>query len=254
MRGDALKSLDPDLAALLAAERRAPAPPAVRRARILARLELLVGRGESGAAAGTHRAATQGTATSLPSSGPATSGSAGSIPVAKAVLVATIAFAVGVGGVVGLKHQVGGSSRAERGIPTARSPEFHPDIIGSNAEPSAAQPLATANVIPVRAPSRLRPVANVAGDRAQADLSVESSMLEQARRALARGDALSALATLSDAKRRFPYGFLIEEREALWIRALVGAGHRETARERARAFCLRFPNSIQKGAIKDALR
>ena len=85
-------------------------------------------------------------------------------------------------------------------------------------------------------------------------LRSEAAMLERARGALASGDPSAAAAMLREAERKFPRGFLLEEREALWIRALASGGQREAARARAAAFTRRFPASIQAGAIADALR
>ena len=68
--------------------------------------------------------------------------------------------------------------------------------------------------------------------------------MRQARAAVARGDFEVALSATSEHARRFKNGRLVEEREALRVKALMGLGRAEEARHAAAAFRARFPRSV----------
>jgi hypothetical protein len=84
-------------------------------------------------------------------------------------------------------------------------------------------------------------------------LGAERSLLDVARAALARGEAAEALAAVDRHGREYPDGVLVEEREALAIKALVALGRRDEARARARRFEQRFPNGLMLRAVKGAI-
>jgi hypothetical protein len=86
-----------------------------------------------------------------------------------------------------------------------------------------------------------------------AGLAAERRILDAARRAVAGGRGADALAALDRHAREFPRGRLSEEREALWIQALIGTGRREEARQRASRFRRSFPRSLLLQAIEAAL-
>jgi hypothetical protein len=92
-----------------------------------------------------------------------------------------------------------------------------------------------------------RPTAVASPD---AQLREERALLEVARTALARRDAAGALAQLEAHARRFPSGRLAEERDALEVTALDGAGQREAATEKARAFLQRYPDSLLRPQVR----
>jgi hypothetical protein len=75
-------------------------------------------------------------------------------------------------------------------------------------------------------------------------------ILRLARAAVAREDFAVALRSIADHTRRFPDGELVEEREALHVKALAGLGRAEDTRRTAVAFRRRFPNSILLPAIE----
>ena len=79
-----------------------------------------------------------------------------------------------------------------------------------------------------------------------------SQLIEQARSALARGEAETALAPLLEHRQAFPEGRLTEERDALEIQALVALGRVDEATSRAAAFRENHPTSLLRPAI-DAL-
>jgi hypothetical protein len=76
--------------------------------------------------------------------------------------------------------------------------------------------------------------------------------LETARHAVARGEHSRALSLLAVHRQRFPQSQLDEEREALRIRALQGAGFDEQARQAAKAFETERPDSVLTPALKDS--
>ena len=247
-----LQPLPPDVAALLAAERRAPRPPAAREEAIRARREAALGAAVITAAAAGAAQASGRTATVT--GGAATAkGLAAALPASKALL-ATIALVTGgVGAAAGTYLALHHASHA----PALASPAQLP------VEPQAGR--AASRDVPTGAPSRQPPVvapsarqtAPAAAERAARagdDLMAESALLEHARRALDRGAPALAVADLKRHARLFARGHLIEEREALWVKALATSGQAEAARSRAASFQRRFPHSIQQEAVDRALR
>ena len=87
---------------------------------------------------------------------------------------------------------------------------------------------------------------------ATSDLTAERSLLDVARTALGRGDFPNALASADAHQKRFPKGALAEEREALAVQALAGAGRNDEARLRAERFARSFPGSILLPAVEAA--
>ena len=77
----------------------------------------------------------------------------------------------------------------------------------------------------------------------------ELHLMRQARAAVARGDFAAALSPISEHTRLFRNGRLVEEREALRVKALVGLGRAEDARHAAAAFRARFPRSVLLPAV-----
>jgi hypothetical protein len=69
-------------------------------------------------------------------------------------------------------------------------------------------------------------------------------LLRQARAAIARGDFAAGLSTIAEHTHRFKNGRLVEEREALRVKALAGLGRIDEARHAAAAFRARFPRSV----------
>ena len=84
-------------------------------------------------------------------------------------------------------------------------------------------------------------------------LAAERALLDIARSGLARGDATEALAAVDRHAREYPNGVLVEEREALAVKALVALGRRDEAHGRAARFEERFPSSLMLRAVKRAV-
>jgi len=77
----------------------------------------------------------------------------------------------------------------------------------------------------------------------------ELRLLREARAAVARRDFAVALEPIGEHARRFRSGRLVEEREALRVKALSGLGRAEEARRAAEAFRARFPRSVLLPAV-----
>ena len=149
-----------------------------------------------------------------------------------------------------------GPTVAHRPVPAPRSPAPSILVVPSLAPlpapfeppepapvPSAAQPVTSLSLVPAPA--------EPSGD--DLSLSVERELLDQARRALVRGDPIGALASLNQHGVRYPDSQLAEEREALTIQALLRAGRVGDARFRGEAFRRRFPSSLLLPALDAAL-
>ncbi|MBN2574040.1 MAG: hypothetical protein JXP73_05690 [Deltaproteobacteria bacterium] len=206
---------DPDVAALLERGGSVKPVPDVVRARVLARARAFI------AAAVT------------PHPEPMPARWRRILPLA---LAASVALAVGTAGaVVALR---GPALPDPLPAPPARPALVPPVRVPKPASPPtapvvAAQPGATAK--PQRA---TRPAL------AQESYAAELSLLQRAQVAYAGRDFSSALALVAAHGRRFPNGRLAEEREALRVRSLAGAGRRDEAGRAAGLFAERFPRSV----------
>jgi len=89
---------------------------------------------------------------------------------------------------------------------------------------------------PMQAPSRT--------SSGRDDLVSEIALLRRARIAYDRRDFSRALVLLDEHARHFSQGHLAEEREALRVRSLLGAGHADEGRRAAETFARRFPRSV----------
>jgi len=76
-------------------------------------------------------------------------------------------------------------------------------------------------------------------------------LLDRARAAIAHANYAEAIAMLRQHARHFAHGSLAEERDAMWILALVRSGTRPT--RRAATFRRRYPQSIYLQAIDTEL-
>jgi hypothetical protein len=72
----------------------------------------------------------------------------------------------------------------------------------------------------------------------------ELRLLGRARAAVVRADFAAALPPISEHARRFHEGGLVEEREALRVKALAGLGRHDEARSAADVFARQFPRSV----------
>jgi hypothetical protein len=85
------------------------------------------------------------------------------------------------------------------------------------------------------------------------DLRAESRLIARARAQLKQGSATAALQTLEQARSRFPYGVLVQEREALLVEALARSGRRDEARARGSEFLRHHSSSPHASRVRDSL-
>jgi outer membrane protein assembly factor BamD (BamD/ComL family) len=85
-------------------------------------------------------------------------------------------------------------------------------------------------------------------------LERELLLLEQARTRLSEGHAQATLDLLRAHRGQYPGSALAQEREALAVKALVAAGRAQEARQLADAFVQRFPGSVLRSSVENAVR
>lgn len=169
-------------------------------------------------------------------------------------MAATVVLAVGsAGAVVALRANVdrpkqpnhvkeAPSRRPGSQVPTAPAP---PEPVRE-----AEVPAPPAAVPPTPSPSRnsdSRRHAVQTGESYEAELR----LLHQAQTACSARDFAGALAALREHHQRFPSGRLAEQREALRVRALSGAGREVEAGRAADDFAARFPRSVLAPRLRD---
>lgn len=248
MKNDDLMPLSDDLQRLLLAEKAAPPMPGALQAKDGQRLAESIARppvgGEGGDAGGGEPVSADpgvpggdamGGADALADLSPLAS------LAAKPLLLAASTFAVGVGVGVGTtlllsseappKPQPVVVQAADAGISVLPTLDAQPMIASIDAGQVQAAPQPTAK------PS----TPNFSKDHA---LAAERSLLELSRTAITRGDAKTALKQLQRHARMHRRGRLAEERDALWVQALVLDRSYEKARARAQRFKKRYPQSL----------
>ena len=119
-----------------------------------------------------------------------------------------------------------------------------PDVVASAPAVRRRLSVAVPDLPPAGAPTLAAPGPSPA-DAAREELH----LMREARAAVARGDFAAALSPIAEHTRRFKNGRLVEEREALRVKALGGLGRAEEARHAAAAFRARFPRSVLLPAV-----
>jgi hypothetical protein len=236
------EGLPQDLLALVAREREGYGEYVAAKAAVLAKVELAV----------TVHAAPRGTDGGTPAPGGGTAAGAavafamGARGVA-AVAIGSLIFGAGAAVILGREPAVDRST-----VPAATSSVAV--VRPTSAAPSAA-PLESASVRVGDLPAA--PSASLASTSRRPahanDLTLERELLDVARAALARGNPDGAIASLRRHAERWPHGLLTEEREVVWIQALVAGGHRREAEERGARFRRDSPASVLAPAVDAAL-
>jgi len=250
-----LEPLDADVLALLAGEKPVADLPAPARDAIFATIEAKLGMppapgsdgsgGSEGSSGGAGPAAPVG-----PSVSAATAGLSG----VRALAALATTFAIGVGTGVVMDRNLSEPSPVRTTVTTvapSAASVAQPVGVPATADPpalafSALPPFIT----PSAAPTKLDPPAPIPSSRG---LAAERGLLDVARGALARGEAGAALAATERHSREYPAGVLLEEREAIAIKALVALGRKDEAQTRAKAFEQRFPNGLMLRAVRGAV-
>jgi hypothetical protein len=219
MKDPYIEPLDPELAALLDAERQAGADPSTLD-RVWNRVVL-----------------------PLPATGAA--GSSRSWLASHAVGVAAASFVVG--GLTGAGIYAAVQKPAPERIVYVERPAPVAAAASVATEKPVLPPPADSGSSAARAgarPSQSAPAST---------LSAERALLDQARAALTSGDGAKALSIAEEHRHRFPSAQLAEEREAIAIQALVATGRYDEARARAARFREAAPNSLFLPAIEASL-
>lgn len=233
-----LAPLDDDIRGLLERTRPIEAAPSTAKAHVLARVSFL---------------ATLPAASTVGASG-TSDGLAGSARVRTASRVGPLSAAFVFGTIVG--------ALAVHSI-DRRRPEI-PERVDQVERPSAlAMPSADVPAVPVVPASVPSPPPRLAASQvsthpatpsnAEGTLAAERALLDGARSAIEREDGAAALALVNEHKRRFRNGFLVQERDAMAIRALSLLGRADEARAGAAKFRARFPDSLLWPAIESTL-
>jgi hypothetical protein len=235
----------PYVGELLAAERAAPPPSRAAEARVYRRVVVTVGAATATGAATTAAAAKDAGGGVLASFA------------AKATIVAVVATSAGATGVIAFRrHAETTPPRVAARADVGRARAVAPARDEANVVSPVAPPAALANTLaPDPRARRSGPPAAARGPSSEdgAQLASESALVESARGALAAHDLARALALLEQHARLHRDGQLMEEREALWVRALAAKGDGTAARARAAELARRFPHSIQLDVVSAVL-
>jgi RNA polymerase sigma-70 factor, ECF subfamily len=127
------------------------------------------------------------------------------------------------------------------------------------ASAAPAAPVSTAPALPMpssaptTAPLEVAPPPTSAPDDAAATFANERVLMGRAEAAMAEGNPDAALDALREHARRFHGGGrLAQQRETLWIAALLRAGRKEEARIRLEGFAQAYPNSPSLPKLRKA--
>jgi hypothetical protein len=107
--------------------------------------------------------------------------------------------------------------------------------VPSSEPPATAREQVAAPPHPARAGAKVNPFD---------PFTAELELLQRAHGAYTRRDFSLALTLVAEHARRFANGHLAEQREALRVRSLLGAGRADEAHRAAAAFAVRFPRSV----------
>jgi hypothetical protein len=246
MSAPELEPLDADILALLDRAKPVVEMDVARKAAILADVTTRIGLPPPDGDGGDGGDGGPGTG-----GGGAVTGGASALGAKGAIALATT-FAIGVAAGVAADRTLLPSNVAPTPIVAAApsgsthaTPSAIASIVESPGVPVSALPTVS---VPHAATEKVVETAPSAGG-----LAAERALLDVARSALARGEASEALAAADRHARGYPDGALVEEREAIAIKALMALGRREEARTRARELERKYPNSLVLRAVKSAV-
>lgn len=162
-----------------------------------------------------------------------------------AVSIASVMLVAGVGAGVALDRTV---------LAPERPP---PTVIERVVRVEVPVPVTVQTPVEVPEPKKqtvaARPEAKVETPGADELLARERELIDTARSALLHGDATAAIAALQTHAKTFPKGRLDEERESLWVQALVMKGAAAEAAAKAAHFHQKFPRSLLGPTVDAAL-
>jgi len=153
------------------------------------------------------------------------------LPIALAASFAIAGAAVGAVAAIHGRH-----ARTAPVLPESSPAPMAP--VRNVGSPAKAPPPPAAEREPARASHPARPYSK--GDPFTAELD----LVQRAHAACTGHEFSVALTLIAEHARRFPRGNLAEQREALRVRSLLGAGRTEEARRAAASFAVQFPRSV----------
>lgn len=178
----------------------------------------------------------------------------------------TKAFAVAVALPIGVALGASGHALVVNRAPTAPTVQVAPPA-SKLAAPRTSEPAPAETAVAVASkpepPTKAAAPAALLGARAHSvawhmnvykPLNRELTLLEKARTLLSDGDAAGTLALLKQHQGRYPKSSLEQERQSLYIKALVLAGRRVEARAKALAFVRRFPHSTLRSSVEKSMQ
>lgn len=232
--------LDAAIESLLCAERPIDAPPGDVAERVLARLHQQIVALPPGGGSGGG-----GSGGAAPSAQHPRSWSGLGRP------LASLSVALLVGGAIGGVIHAAFTSPAvvyvDRAVPAQVVAPASASVTPL-APPHETPVVAVAPTAPA-APGQVRPPKPSTGEQ----LAAERALLDVARAAVGEGNGAGALDAVARHEKEFPAGLLVEEREALAVRALILAGRGADARARGATFEQRYPSSLALAGIRAAL-
>jgi hypothetical protein len=125
-------------------------------------------------------------------------------------------------------------------LPTSIPSSMASSVRHSAPELSPVAPMPTPSLRSVSNANSRHPSRSVS---ARESYAAELELLKRAQSRYASRDFSDALVLIAEHARRFPNGRLAEEREALRVRSLAGAGRADERRRAFTAFAKRFPHS-----------
>jgi hypothetical protein len=265
MKEEDLMPLSADLRSLLHAEQAAPAMPAALQDKISARLaETLLAPPGAPAGDGSPSSAGESEVANVADLGGAASGASASVSplaalAAKPALLATLAFGLGASaGVGGTLYYASNSAATDTRpqvalvVPADAAPASLPTPDARPPAAADAAPVPQAN--PTDSTTTVAPPATRPPLGRDQTLASERAFLELARTAITRGDAATALQSLKKHARLHRRGQLSEERDALWVQALVLNKSFERAKKKGKTFRAKYPKSLFLPVVNHVLK
>ncbi len=160
---------------------------------------------------------------------------------ASVAIVAVAALALAAGG--GFAWMRGMATRVERPAPGAAEAVSSPSRVVPRNRTAKPSPVTSTASPPVE-------VAPGTPPRREGPGASESDLLGRAQAALA-SDPARALSLTAMAKRDYPRGVLVQEREVIAIEALSRLGRTAAAKARAGAFIAAFPGSAYRSKVEN---
>lgn len=241
MKTPELEPLPPEVEGLLERERSLLPPPAGAQQAVLAQVTATLLAGPPAAGAASEAGASAG-ATGVKA-----------LLASKLVTGAVLFVLGGVSGAAGHALYLGAAAPepvpAPVAAPAPTPAAIVPPFVAATPPPSEpiappTPPVAPASAPRLREPARAVATPSRAPEARDNALAAERRLLEVARTALSRGQSGAAIKGLEEHAASYASGQLAEEREALWIQALVSEGRYPDARAKGAQFHKKFPRSM----------